>query len=49
LKIVLEKAQSFTSIDGIYRIVSQGGHHLRSNERKERLKHVSGQSETTGL
>jgi len=49
LKIVLKEAQSFVSIDGIYRVVSQDGHCLRSEKGREKLRHVSGQSETAGL
>jgi len=32
LKIVLEKAQNFTSINSIYEMVSQGGHYSRSKK-----------------
>ena len=49
LKIILEKAQNFTSINSIYGMVFQGRYYSRSKKGREKLRHVSGQSETAGL
>jgi len=49
LKIVLEEAQSFACINSVHRIVSQGGCHLKSEEKRKRSRYTSRQSNTVGL
>ena len=40
--MILEKAQNFTSIDGVHKMIIWSKHYLGSEKRGERLKYRGG-------